>query len=157
MTNSERGNIIVYVLVGVLLFVAMIGGVYLVKNRIGGQSSPQNTTQNNKPSDTKNNDTRSSGDGADTNPNTTGGSNNNSDETNPTGSSSESNNGTNGSTNQAPVTQGPAPTTTRPEIDGSTPVAASGPADTLANLIALGAVSFSAGSYLNSRRKAASF
>jgi cytoskeletal protein RodZ len=54
--QSERGNAIIYVLVGLVLFGAMLGGLWWVKNRVGTvQSAPvavQETTKTDATTDT---------------------------------------------------------------------------------------------------------
>lgn len=46
--KSERGNIVVYLLVGLVLFGVLLGGVWWVKNRVANKPTPVGTTQEEK-------------------------------------------------------------------------------------------------------------
>jgi cytoskeletal protein RodZ len=46
--KSERGNIIVYLLVGLVLFGVLVGGVWWVKNRVANKPTPVATTTEQK-------------------------------------------------------------------------------------------------------------
>lgn len=161
--SSERGNIIVYLLVSLALFGSMLGGIWWVKNRIGSTSRTQSPAvtapASNKTAQEKAPETVVDQDAAPTanpdnqsqNQSSTAGSNSNSASSQPSNTQAGSGSG---ATTMPPKDD--VPTTSHPESQTShkpspSTVASSGPVeDTVMSALLLGIATFALHSFVRS-------
>ena len=174
--KSERGNIVVYLLVGLVLFGVLLGGVWWVKNRVANKATPVATTQDEKTVQ-PGTDTQVDQDKApETKPEESKPAETKPEEQSPSSPSipatpaPETNNSggsTNSSNSETPATNGTAtsrgtdlaalPPESRMASTGPSPanVAASGPLENaLGTSLGLGIVTFLGSSYVLSRKRA---
>lgn len=153
--RSQRGNIIVYLLVGIVLFSALIGTMWWVKNRVATTPAPVATTEQTQKSGTETkvdqdskpettNEQTNTGSAEEQKPDTSQTTTPPSTSTQPGSGSGASSNTTLPPESQTPRT-GPAPSN----------VAASGPIENaMGTSLGLGIITYLASSFVRSRKSA---
>ena len=133
--TKQGGSVLSFIIIGVLLLGALAGGVYLYRHAWAPSNQPQTASKPTSPSQASA-------------PAQNNGANNSNGSSQSSNQSTSPNNSSNSSPNSS--SSQPAPSSAAPQSSSRLPT--TGPADTLATMLALGVVTAAATAYLQSRR-----